>query len=134
MGVTVHEDGEVARYARFMGTWRVLLLDPIADDREIQALMLRQAGLEVIEPRENPLEEALLLKPDAVVVDVSPARPGAVDFVRALKDDPRTAAIPIVVVTSYPRGEIQVPIEGFVGKPCSPDKIVAEVVRVVART
>jgi response regulator RpfG family c-di-GMP phosphodiesterase len=72
-----------------MATWRVLLVDPIADDREIQEFMLRQAGLEVIEARENPFKEAVLLKPDAVVVDVSPARPGAVDFVRPLKEDPR---------------------------------------------
>jgi CheY-like chemotaxis protein len=116
-----------------MGTWRVLLVDPIADDREIQELTLRQAGLEVIEPRENPFKEAVRLKPDAVVVDMSPARPGAADLVRALKADPRTAAIPVVVVSSYPRSEIKVPIEGFVGKPCSPDKIVAELARVVAR-
>ena len=38
-----------------MSTWRVLLVDPILDDREIQALVLRAAGLDVIEPRENPL-------------------------------------------------------------------------------
>jgi hypothetical protein len=65
-----------------MSTWRVLLVDPVLDDREIQALVLRAAGLDVIEPR------------------------------------------------NYPRTEI-VPTEGFVGKPCSPDQIIAEVMRVV---
>jgi response regulator RpfG family c-di-GMP phosphodiesterase len=117
-----------------VATWRVLLVDPIADDREIQELTLRHAGLAVIEPRENPFREAVRLKPDAVVVDVPPSRPGAVEFVRALKEDPRTATIPVVVVSGYPRSEIQVPIEGFVGKPCAAEKIVAEVARVVTRT
>jgi CheY-like chemotaxis protein len=113
-----------------MGTWRVLLVDPIPDDRELQALVLRAAGLDVIEPRENPFMEAVSRRPDAVVVDVSPKRPGAQEFVQILKKDPRTASIPVVVISSYPRTEI-VPTEGFVGKPCSPDQIIAEVMRVV---
>jgi response regulator RpfG family c-di-GMP phosphodiesterase len=113
-----------------MGNWRILLVDPLVDDREIQELVLRTAGLEVIEPGENPFKEALTQRPDAVVVDVSPQRPGAAEFVRTLKEDPRTSAIPVVVVSSYPRTEI-VPTEGFVGKPCSPHRIVAEVARVV---
>jgi CheY-like chemotaxis protein len=112
------------------GTWRVLLVDPVLDDREIQALVLRAAGLDVIEPRENPFKEAVTRRPDAVVVDVSPERPGAQEFVQTLKQDPRTASIPVVVVSNYPRTEI-VPTEGFVGKPCSPDQIIAEVMRVV---
>ena len=63
-------------------------------------------------------------------VDVSPERPGAQEFVQTLKQDPRTASIPVVVISNYPRTEI-VPTEGFVGKPCSPDQIIAEVMRVV---
>jgi CheY-like chemotaxis protein len=113
-----------------MRSWSVLLVDPIADDRELQAHILRSAGLDVIEPGEDPLREAVTRKPDAVVVDVSPKRPGAREFVQTMKQDPRTAAIPIVVVSAYPRTEIP-RTEGFVGKPCSPDRIVAEVIRVV---
>jgi CheY-like chemotaxis protein len=113
-----------------MGTWSVLLVDPIADDREIQERVLRRAGLDVIDPGENPFKQAITRRPDAVVVDVSPQRPGAKEFVQILKQDPRTAAIPVVVISAYPRTEMP-PTEGFVGKPCSPDKIVAEVIRVV---
>ena len=113
-----------------MSTWRVLLVDPVLDDREIQALVLRAAGLDVIEPRENPFKEAVTWRPDAVVVDVSPERPAAQEFVETLKQDPRTASIPVVVISNYPRTEI-VPTEGFVGKPCSPNQIIAEIMRVV---
>jgi CheY-like chemotaxis protein len=113
-----------------VGTWRVLLVDPIVDDREIQEHILRAAGLEVFEPEGNPLEEAIRRRPDAVVVDVSPKRPGAREFVQVLKQDPRTASIPVVVISAYPRTELP-PTEGFVGKPCSPNLIIAEVIRVV---
>ena len=113
-----------------MGTWRVLLIDPLDDDREIQAHVLRAAGLDVFEPDEDPVKEAIIRRPDAIVVDVSPKRPGAEELVQTLKRDPRTAGIPVVVVSTYPRSEVP-PTEGFVGKPCSPNKIITEVIRVV---
>jgi CheY-like chemotaxis protein len=113
-----------------MGTWRVLLVDPIADDRELQAFVMRSAGLEVIEPTDNPFKEAITRRPDAVVVDVSPQRPGSREFVQTLKQDHRTASIPVVVVSGFPRTEIPA-TEGFVAKPCAPNQIVAEVIRVV---
>jgi CheY-like chemotaxis protein len=119
----------VIGYCRSMG--RVLLVDPIADDREYQAHVLRSAGLEVLEPEDNnALKAALTLRPDAIVVDVSPRRPGAEEFVRTLKDDPRTASIPVLVLSSYPRTDLP-PTEGFVGKPCTPDRMLAELLRVV---
>jgi len=113
-----------------MGTWRVLLVDPIVDDRELQAHVLTSAGLDVITPSDNPFKEAITRQPDAVVVDVSPHRQGSREFLQTLKQDPRTAAIPVVVISGYPRADLP-PAEGFVGKPCSPDQIVAEVIRVV---
>jgi CheY-like chemotaxis protein len=119
-----------AIYSWNMGTWRVLLVDPIPDDRELQAHVLRSAGLDVIEPSDNPFREAISRRPDAVVVDVSPRRRGSREFVETLKQDPRTAAIPVVVISGYPRMDLPA-TEGFVGKPCSPDQIVAEVIRVV---
>jgi CheY-like chemotaxis protein len=113
-----------------MGAWRVLLVDPVVDDQEIQSHILRAAGLDVIEPGENAFKAAITRRPDAVVVDVSPQRQGSREFVQTLKQDPRTASIPVVVISGYPRTDLP-PTEGFVGKPCSPDKIVAEVIRVV---
>lgn len=119
-----------AIYPWNMGTWRVLLVDPIPDDRELQAHVLRTAGLDVIEPHDNPFKEAITRRPDAVVVDVSPKRQGSREFVEILRQDPRTASIPVVVISGYPRTDLPT-TEGFVGKPCSPDQIVAEVIRVV---
>src|SRR6476659_10971756 len=113
-----------------MGTWRILLVDPIIDDRELQTHTLTSAVLDVIEPSDNPFKEAVTQRPDAVVVDVSPKRQGSREFVQARKQDPRTADIPVVVISGYPRTDLP-PTEGFVGKPWSPTQIVAEVIRVV---
>jgi CheY-like chemotaxis protein len=119
-----------AVYPWNMDTWRVLLVDPIADDRELQAHVLQSAGLDVIEPSDNPFKEAIERRPDAVVVDVSPQRPGSREFVETLKQDPRTESIPVVVVSGFPRTDMP-KTEGFVAKPCAPNQIVAEVIRVV---
>src|SRR5262245_12384970 len=113
------------------GMWRVLLVDPIFDDRDYQAEVLRVAGIEVLDPTDdNAFKAALTLGPDAIIVDVSPRRPGAKEFVRAIKDDPRTARIPVVVLSSYPKEDVP-PTEGFVGKPCTPQRMLAELMRVV---
>ena len=111
-------------------TWRVLLVDPIVDDREYQALVLRSAGIEVLPATDDAFHAALTARPDAIVVDVSPKRVGAAEFVRSLKDDPRISRIPVVVVSSYPRSDLP-RTEGFVGKPCSPERILGELLRVV---
>src|SRR5262249_4346655 len=108
----------------------VLLVDPLSDDRDYQAEVLRIAGIEVLDSGDNPFKAAVSLAPDAIIVDISPRRPGADDFVHALKDDPRTARIPVLVLSSYPREDLT-PTEGFVGKPCTPERMLAEVLRVV---
>ena len=109
---------------------RVLLVDPVLDDREYQAHVLRTAGFEVLDPGDDPFNSALALRPDAIVVDVSPRRPDAEELVRVLKDDPHTVRIPVVVMSAYPRTDIM-PTEGFVGKPCTPGRIVSELLRVI---
>ena len=78
----------------------------VTDDRDLQAHVLRSAGLDVIEPSDNPFKEAITRRPDAVVVDVSPKGQGSREFVQTLKQDRRTAAIPVVVISGYPRTDL----------------------------
>lgn len=115
-----------------MGPIRVLLVDPVHDDWEIQALVLGRAGHTVIAPGENPLKTAVDEQPDVIVVDVTPERFGAADFIKVLKNDRRTAAIPVVVVSTLPRSEVRLG-DGFVGKPHTPSAILAELSRVLKR-
>jgi CheY-like chemotaxis protein len=115
-----------------MEAFRVLLVDPVADDRELQAIVLRSAGFVVLDEGDNPIKAAISERPDAIVVDVTPKRLGAAEFVRSLKEDERTAQIPVVVVSNYPQSDLT-PTEGFVGKPSAPTALIDELARVLKR-
>jgi CheY-like chemotaxis protein len=80
----------------------------------------------------NPISAARELRPDVVVVDFSPRRVGVPAFVEALKANDRTARIPIVLVSAYPRSESPA-TEGFVAKPNAPHVLLREIARVLAR-
>ena len=112
--------------------YRVLLVDPIDDDWELQATVLERAGFDVLDRPSNPIRAALEQRPDVVVVDSSPRRVGVPAFVEALKADERTAQIPIVLVSTYPRSDSP-DTEGFVTKPNAPDVLLREIARVLAR-
>jgi CheY-like chemotaxis protein len=120
-------------YPGHMGYSRVLLVDPIADDWELQAVVLRGAGFDVVEPGPNAIHTAIAERPDAIVVDVSPRRMGATDFVREIKQDARTAGIPMILVSAYPQSDLP-HTEGFVGKPSAPGALLDELARVLERT
>ena len=112
--------------------YRVLLVDPIDDDREIQATVLEQAGFDVFVRPLSPISAAREQRPDVIVVDFSPRRVGVPEFVEALKADERTARIPVVLVSAYPRSDSP-DTEGFVAKPNAPDVLLREIARVLAR-
>jgi CheY-like chemotaxis protein len=111
---------------------KVLLVDPIADDWELQAEVLRRAGYRVLEPGANALRVAVDEQPDIILVDTTPRRLGASEFVATVKGDQRTATIPVIVMSSLPRADAMVAgAEGFVGKPHTPAAILAELHRVL---
>jgi CheY-like chemotaxis protein len=113
-----------------MDPFRILLVDPVDDDRELQAVVLRSAGFTVLSPTDNPFKAAVTEQPDAIVVDVTPKRAGSAEFVQMVKEDHRTSRIPVVVVSAYPASELT-PTEGFVGKPNGPNELLSELARVL---
>jgi CheY-like chemotaxis protein len=115
-----------------MDPFRILLVDPVEDDRELQAVVLRTAGFTVLNPTDNPFRAAITEQPDAIVVDVTPKRAGAAEFLQKVKEDDRTARIPVVVVSTYPASELT-PTEGFVAKPSGPNVLLDELARVLTR-
>jgi CheY-like chemotaxis protein len=115
-----------------MEPFRILLVDPVEDDRELQAVVLRTAGFTVLNSTDNPFRAAITEQPDAIVVDVTPKRAGAAEFLQKVKEDDRTSGIPVVVVSTYPASELT-PTEGFVGKPNPPNELLDELARVLTR-
>lgn len=109
----------------------ILAVDDNEDARDLVAVALRQAGAVVTTA--DSLSQALQALEregaDLVVTDVAMPNGSGYDLVRALRRNPRTAALPIIAITAYSRGEDRdrALAEGFdahVGKPFDPGALV----------
>jgi len=88
----------------FRMTWStVLIVDDDSETRSLLRLVLETEGYEVVEAAHG--EEALgligpNLLPDAIVTDLAMPVLNGVELIERLQSEPRTAAIPIVVVSA----------------------------------
>lgn len=120
---------------------RVLLVEDNEDNRIIYATALRYAGYEVIEAITGVEGVARTREhlPDLVLMDISVPELDGWEATAILKQDPRTAAIPIVAVTAHalPGDEQrsrEVGCDGYLPKPLAPAALIAEVDRRFGRT
>jgi two-component system, OmpR family, response regulator len=123
------------------GRWKVLLVDDDDDIRTIGELALVEVGgMEVVLASSGPqaLELAAREQPHVVLLDVMmPGMDGLTTF-RRLRDDPATAAIPVVFVTAkVQRHEVQRYLDlgglGVIGKPFDPMSLPDELRAILAR-
>jgi CheY-like chemotaxis protein len=79
----------------------ILVADDNDDVRELVMLVLARVAV-VVEAADGDraLVLARHLRPDLVVLDVQMPGPDGIDVCRALKADPRTAAMPVVLLTA----------------------------------
>ncbi len=119
-------------------TRRVLVVDDDDDVREVTILSLEViGGYEVFDADGGvtAIELARLHRPDLVLLDVMmPGMDGPATF-RALRADPETAHIPVVLLTA------KVPVSldqeenkglaGIISKPFDPRALVAEIERIL---
>ena len=116
--------------------FRALVVDDSRVIRELIAVNLELEGFEVTTAGdgESALELATELQPDVITLDVMMPRLNGFETVSRLRQDPRTAGIPVVMVTGraqsadLERGE-EVGVEAYLTKPFEP----AELVDVVSR-
>ena len=82
---------------------RVLVVDDHPDNRQILRVLLDNAGYQMIEAEdgEGALAAAEEHRPDLILMDVQLPKLSGLDATRQLRADPKTAAIPIVVITSF---------------------------------
>jgi CheY-like chemotaxis protein len=115
---------------------RALVVDDSRVIRELIAVNLELEGFEVstADDGETGVELAAELVPDVITLDVMMPRLNGFEAVQRLREDPRTAEIPVVMVTGrarsadLERGE-EVGVEAYLTKPFEP----AELVEVVTR-
>lgn len=81
---------------------RILIADDYEDNRELLRLMLLSANYEVLEARDGQecVELAREHLPDLIMVDLLMPRLDGWEAFKALREDPRTSAIPCVVATA----------------------------------
>lgn len=84
---------------------RVLLVEESSDLRELNELILRDAGydVEAITPEADPFEHAARTRPDVMVVRIRPGEKDGWSLIDRLETDPRTEAIPVVVISASER-------------------------------
>lgn len=110
----------------------------VADDDEdilmLVQLRLSRSGFEVVVARDG--EEALRLvrehRPDLVVLDVMMPKVTGIDVVRALRADPETVDVPVILLTARSSETdveegIAAGADDYVVKPFSPQELVARV-------
>ena len=85
-----------------MAIKKVLVVDDSATERHVLGEILGKQGYEVFfaEDGEKGVEQAKLIKPDLVIMDV--VMPGMNGFqaTRAITKDPETAHIPVIICTT----------------------------------
>lgn len=119
---------------------RVLVVEDEPPVQELINYTLRQAGMEVVAVTNVGDALAALREelPDAVLIDwMLPDRPG-LTLARELRESPRTADLPLIMVTA--RGEETDRVKGldqgaddYVVKPFSPRELVARIQAVLRR-
>ena len=122
---------------------KVLLVDDDPDFVRIHKAYLEHAGFQVTASYsgEEGISAALADKPNVVVLDYMMDRPTEGSFVALeFKENPRLRDIPILLVTSvrskHPwwgvkQSDAYLPVEAILDKPVSPEKLVAEVSRLM---
>jgi two-component system, cell cycle response regulator DivK len=117
---------------------RVLLVEDYDDAREMYAEYLSCSGFEMQEAAngQDALRQALERPPDIVVMDISLPVMDGWETVRRLRNDERTARIPVVALTGhvlsdYSRKARLSGFDGYLTKPCLPEDLAAEIRRVL---
>ncbi len=119
---------------------KILIAEDSPTVRRVVAARLAADGYAVIEAADG--EEALALaqseQPDLLILDKVMPKLDGFEVVRALREDPRTRAMPIVMLTDRTGeddvlGGLQLGVEEYMPKPFSPHELSARVRRALGR-
>ncbi len=109
---------------------RVLVVDDTDDVRELYAEHLMSCGYEVIQAADGKQALALVFeaRPAIIVMDLAMPIMDGRTATRLLKCDPRSRAVPIIVVTGNAapdqlRGVQDAGCDAILLKPCAPDAL-----------
>lgn len=120
---------------------RVLVVDDTASIRFLIRTNLELDGWEVVEAADGQecLERIVDIAPDIITIDAVMPRLDGWATVSALRANPATAGIPIVMVTTQAqavdvRHGVEAGVDAYLTKPFDPDDLVATVRRVLVES
>jgi len=116
----------------------VLIVDDSAGDRALFRTILARAGYKVFEVDQGSetLAKALEVRPHVIVLDVNLPDLNGLDVCRALRGDPQTGGIPVLMLTvrhddSDVLAGLQAGADDYVAKDSAPELVLARVQRLV---
>ena len=117
----------------------VLIVDDVQDARDIYAAYLEHRGFEVAVAADAKAAWTVAVErvPRVIVMDYSLPLVDGLTTTRLLREDARTAAIPVIVLTGHstivtPASARAAGASSLISKPCLPEVLEAEIVRVLA--
>ena len=119
---------------------RVLIVEDEPDIRDLLAFHLEREGYHVTRSRTgaDALRQVRARPPDLILLDLMLPELDGLEVCRRLRQDPRTASVPIVMLTA--RGEevdrilgLELGADDYIVKPFSPKEVVARVRAVLRR-
>jgi two-component system phosphate regulon response regulator PhoB len=123
-----------------MSRERILVVDDEEDILELVRYNLRKEGYEVLSATsgEQALAEARSTLPDLIVLDLLLPGVDGLDVCRLLKSDPRTARIPVIMLTARTEESdvvtgLELGADDYITKPFSPRVVSARVKAVLRR-
>lgn len=113
---------------------RVLIIEDESDIRELVAMNLSLAGLDVLEAKDGleGLQTALREKPDLIVLDLMlPEMPGE-EVLRKLRQDAKMREVPVIMLTAKSQTEdrtagLEQGADDYLTKPFSPKELTLRV-------
>jgi len=120
---------------------KILVVEDEAVPRRLLVLSLERIGFEVVACEDGPsaLEAAQAERFDAAVLDIRLPKMHGWDVLARLREDPRTADLPVLVVTAYEGAESQrlstvTKPDAFLAKPYDVDRLRREVIKLVEKS
>jgi CheY-like chemotaxis protein len=119
-----------------MTTRQILMIEDDRASRYIFGTILRHHGFEVLEAASARSAEEILERtlPELIVLDLGLPHVDGFEVLKKIRADPRTAAIPVVVVTVhvFPEDEARARAAGcsvFLKKPLAPNMLAETVLK-----
>jgi CheY-like chemotaxis protein len=111
----------------------VLVVDDVEDTRSLYRHYFEYQGARVFTAADGmaALDLAVAEQPDVIVLDLAMPRMTGWDVLGALKNDARTHAIPVLVLSGQgaPQTALEAGADRYLEKPCLPPDLLSEVLR-----